>query len=354
MSKLRVVVADDSAFMRGAITRLVSSDERFVVVGQARDGEEAVRLAAELSPDVMTMDFNMPGLDGAAATRAILTKRPVGVVMISAHTAEGARETMEALSAGAFDFVTKPGGEVSAQIATRRDEILTKLAAAARARVGSAIDTPPPPSVRPRAITGSLSLGPRAVAPLPPGLRLVVIASSTGGPAALERVVSKLTSRPNVAYLLVQHLPEGYTAALADRLGALSPLRVREAEDGARPEAGLLLVARGGRHLELDRGGAVRLVDTPPVHGVRPAADVTMRSVAAVFGPRALGVVMTGMGRDGAMGLATIKAAGGVTLAQDQATSTVYGMPRAAVELGVVDQVVALGDLAATIERLSR
>lgn len=354
MSKLRVVVADDSAFMRGAISRLVSSDERFEVVGQARDGEEAVRLAAELSPDVMTMDFNMPGLDGAAATRAILAKRSVGIVMISAHTAAGARETLEALSAGAFDFVTKPGGEVSAQIATRRDEILAKLVAASRARVGASLDTPSPPSVRPRVITGNLSTGPRASAPLPAGLRLVVIASSTGGPAALERVVSKLTARPNVALVLVQHLPEGYTMALAERLGALSPLRVREAEDGARPEAGLLLVARGGRHLELDRGGAVRLSDAPPMHGVRPAADVTMKSAAAAFGPRTLGVVMTGMGRDGAMGLATIKAAGGVTVAQDQATSTVYGMPRAAVELGVVDHVVPLGELAATIERLAR
>ncbi len=345
MSKIRVLVADDSAFMRSAVSRLLGGDDRFEVVGQAKDGLEAVALAASLKPDVVSMDFNMPGCNGAEATRKILAERRVGIVMLSAHTAAGARETIDALAAGAVDFVTKPGGEVSTQLAEVKDDLVQKLVAASKAKVGAAIDEPAPASRR---------APPRALPALPAGLRVVVIAASTGGPAALERVVAHLPRRDNVAVVVVQHMPTGYTTALAERLDHLSPCEVREARVGDKLAGGVVLVAPGGVHLELDRAGNVRLTEAPPVHGVRPAADVTLRSAALAFGARTVGVVMTGMGKDGATGLAAVKSSGGVTLAQDAATSTVYGMPKAAADLGVVDQVISLGEIGPAIDRITR
>jgi two-component system chemotaxis response regulator CheB len=345
VTRIRVLIADDSAFMRAAVARLLGADDRFEVVGQAKDGLDAVALAASLSPDVITMDFNMPGVNGAEATRRILAARPVGIVMLSAHTADGARETIEALAAGAIDFVTKPGGEVSTNLAEVRQELVQKLLAASKAKIVARTAESAPVSQ---------SLVPRSVAPLPHGLRVVVFASSTGGPAALERVLAPFVRRDDVAAIVVQHMPVGYTAALAERLDRLSACEVREAKAGDQVKGGVVLVAPGGVHLEIDKLGVVALSETPPMHGVRPAADVTMKSAALAFGARTVGVVMTGMGRDGAMGLAAVKTAGGVTLAQDAATSTIYGMPKAALDLGVVDQVVPLGELASAIARVTR
>ncbi|MBX3184510.1 MAG: chemotaxis-specific protein-glutamate methyltransferase CheB [Polyangiaceae bacterium] len=401
MRRLRALVVDDSAFMRSAVARLVEADERFEVVGQARDGEEAVALARSLRPDVISMDFNMPKLNGAEATRQIVRERGVGVVMLSAHTREGATETLAALRAGAVDYVPKPGGEVSAHIGQIREELLSKLYAAARAnraaiqrgveRLDGAGERSTTPGEHPSAERASgagerpssaighasgerrFAAGERASAfgerssverasaagrpsspsasPLPSGLRVIVIASSTGGPAALAQVVPALDLTRS-ALLVVQHMAGGFTRALADQLSRAAPFSVREAQGGEQLREGVCLVAAGDSHLQVERGGLVRLTLSPPIHGVRPAADVTLRSVAAVYGPRAIGVVLTGMGRDGALGLAAVKAAGGRSLAQSEASSVVYGMPRAAVELGVVDEVVDLERVAAAICRL--
>jgi two-component system, chemotaxis family, protein-glutamate methylesterase/glutaminase len=343
------LVADDSAFMRAAIVRLLSSDARFEVVGQAKDGQEAVDLAKRLAPQVMTMDYNMPVLDGAAATRKILESGRVGIVMLSAHTREGAKETLAALSAGAVDFVTKPGGEVSTQLGDVKEELVDKLLIAANARILAGVVAPG--LAAPAEAAPAARRAPRASATLPAGKKLAVIAASTGGPAALERVLSKLASANDLAIVVVQHMPAGYTSALAARLDELSAWTVREAADGEPVAVGVVLVAPGGKHLEIDRGGVVRLSDAAPLHGVRPAADVTLRSAAMAFGARLLGVVMTGMGRDGATGLAAVKSAGGITLAQNADTSTIYGMPKAAVDMGVVDQVVPLEGIAAAITK---
>ncbi len=350
---LRVLVVDDSSFMRGAVSRLLEADPRFEVCGQAKDGLEAVKLATELQPDLITMDFNMPGLNGAEATRRILAGRAVGIVMLSAHTREGAAETVDALAAGAVDFVEKPGGEVSANLTDVRDELFEKLLTAAGAKVlrapppGRPASTPPPsePPVSRRAMRS-------VVRQMPPGLRVVVIASSTGGPAALVRVLPTLKLADNAALLIVQHMPAGFTAALADQLNERVGYTVREAQAGDALEAGMALVAPGGQHLLVERSGRIALSDAPPVHGVRPAADPTLKSAAQAYGARTVGVVLTGMGRDGALGLAAVKAAGGRTVAQERATCTVYGMPRAAVEMGVVDEVVKLDHIGSVVSKL--
>ncbi len=343
----RVLIVDDSAFMRSAIERLLASEPRLLVVGRAKDGEEALQLSSELRPDVVTMDFNMPGMNGAQTTRAMLARRPVSIVMLSAHTKEGAEETVQALAAGAVDFVTKPGGEVSTNLAEIRDDLVTKLLAAAGANVGALAPTRAAADAPPISRRSQPRAAPK---PMGPGLRLVVVAASTGGPAALVRVVPRLPVGA-AAVLVVQHMPPGFTAALAKELAEAAGFPVWEAAGGELLEAGRVWVAPGGRHLAIDRGGRLRLDDSDPVHGVRPAADVTLKAAAQAFGARCVGVVLTGMGRDGALGLAAVKAAGGRSIAQDRTTSTVYGMPKAAAELGVVDEVLPLEAIASAVER---
>ncbi len=333
---IRVLIVDDSMFMRAAIKKVLGDAGGFEIVGQARDGQEAIDKVVELRPQVVTMDYNMPRLNGAAAVREIMKQCPTPVIMFSAHTRQGARETFEALAAGAVDFCTKPSGEVSANLAAAEQELINKLRVAAEAR---------PRAMAP--ITAAKPTGPIRMATLPPtGPRLVLIAISTGGPAALSRVIPSLPADTRFATLVVQHMPAQFTAALAERLDSLSAVSVREARDGDLPRPGLVLIAPGDRHVEFDPDGKLRLVDGPLVHGCRPAADVTMKSAAPVYGRRLIGVVMTGMGKDGAEGMTAIKRVDGKTMAQDQETSVIFGMPRASIEAGVVDDVVPLDDIA--------
>jgi two-component system, chemotaxis family, protein-glutamate methylesterase/glutaminase len=351
VSRVRVLVTDDSAFMRQVVTRALEGDARFEVVGTAASGAEALEQCRKLRPDVVTMDFNMPGMNGAEATRALMRERALPVVMLSAHTAQGAKETLQALEAGAVDFVTKPSGEVSATLGDAKAELIEKLLAAAGANVSAlapkSLAQPSKPEPEPRSAPHSV----RRPTPSAQQHYLIVIASSTGGPQALLRVLPQLKLPGRAALLIVQHMPDGFTAALAEQLTAGARYPVREAQTGDQLAAGSALVAPGGTHLVLDRAGRVQLRADPPVHGVRPAADPTLVSAAQCFGPRTIGVVLTGMGRDGAKGLAAVKASGGTTLAQDKATSLVYGMPKAAVELGVVDTVSPLERMAAVINR---
>jgi two-component system, chemotaxis family, protein-glutamate methylesterase/glutaminase len=339
--KIRVLVCDDSSFMRGSIARTLTA-AGFEVIGQAKDGKDAVEKVVQLGPDVVTMDFNMPELNGAEAVREIMKRRPTPVLMFSAHTRQGARETFEALGAGAVDFVTKPAGEVSADLSKIAAELTRKLIATAASKPRPAIAAAPPPPRR------ASTLPPGATTTLPGGLpRLCVIAVSTGGPAALSELIPALPGDLRFAIVIVQHMPAHFTAALAERLDAQSQLSVREAASGDRPMAGLVLIAPGDRHLEFDDRGMVVLGDAPPVHGCRPAADLTMLSAAKVYGRRTIGVVMTGMGKDGAAGALAIKKAEGKTFAQDQASSVIFGMPKASIEAGAIDEVVPLGELAA-------
>ncbi len=346
LTRIRVLIVDDSLFMRAAIAKVIAAGP-FEIVGQAKDGKDALEKIKALSPDVCTMDFNMPGMNGADTVRQIMLTKPTPVVMFSAHTLKGAKETFDALAAGAVDFVTKPGGEVSVDLTTIGDELSRKLVAAASARPRAAAAVPPPTR-----LSGQIAIPiPRTT--LPGGLpRLAVIAVSTGGPAALSEVVPALGSDLRLAVIIVQHMPAHFTLALAERLDNVSRLRVREAANGDRPMPGVVLIAPGDRHLELDDGGAVVLSDGPLVNGCRPAADVTMLSAVRVYGRRTVGVVMTGMGKDGAAGALAIKQAEGRTVAQDQATSVIYGMPKAAVDLGAIDEVVPLGGIAAWLRNI--
>ena len=338
--RIRVLVVDDSLFMRAAIAKTLGT--AFDIVGQAKDGTDALQQVTKLAPDVITMDFNMPGMNGADTVRALMAQRPTPVVMFSAHTKQGAKETFDALAAGAVDFVTKPAGEVSVDLSKIADELRSKLLAAA--------------SAKPRASSASLSVpSPRTTSPiaiprttLPGALpRLCVIAVSTGGPAALSEVIPALPVDLRLAIVVVQHMPAGFTGALAERLHAQSRVAVREAQAGDRPLAGGVLIAPGDRHLEFDETGACILTDGPLVNGCRPAADVTMQSAAKVYGRRTLAVVMTGMGKDGTAGALAIKRMQGKTAAQDAETSVIYGMPKAAIEAGAIDEICALGDIAA-------
>lgn len=351
MSRIRVLVTDDSAFMRQVVTRTLESDARFEVVGTAGSGAEAVEQCRKLRPDVVTMDFNMPGMNGDEATRLIVAERPVPVVMLSAHTQQGAKETLQALDAGAVDFVAKPNGEVSATLGEAKAELIEKLLAAAGANVTAIAPraVPRPPVSEPEAARSS-PMSSRRMS-LAGSHRLIVIASSTGGPQALLRVVPYLKLSGRAALVLVQHMPDGFTGALAEQLSEAAGFSIREAQAGDVAAPGSALLAPGGSHLLLDRTGRVQLRQDPPVHGVRPAADPTLVSAAQSFGARTIGVVLTGMGRDGAKGLAAVKAGGGTTLAQDKATSLVYGMPKAAVELGVIDTISPLDRIAAVINR---
>lgn len=364
---IRVLVVDDSMFMRGAIARTLGATGLFQVVGQARDGHEALQRVLELKPDVVSMDFNMPGWTGADAVRAIMRERPTPIVMFSAHTTKGAKETLDALSAGAVDFITKPAGEVSADLSKVQDELVRKLtsAAAARPRVQPPPDPRAPAKPKPAAVTAPPSSRPvsssqripTASAPRPssPGgalPRVCVVAVSTGGPVALGTLVPALPADTRFAVVIVQHMPAHFTAALAERLDAASALSVREAEDGDRPRPGLVLVAPGDRHLEFDDRGAVVLRDGPLVNGCRPAADVTMQSAARVFGRRTIGVVLTGMGRDGTAGALAIKRAEGRTLAQDEDTSVIFGMPKSAIDAGAIEEVAPLGEIASRLRYL--
>lgn len=382
---IRVLVVDDSAFMRKMLSEILASAPDLEVVGTARDGEDALEKLRVLQPDVITLDVEMPRMNGMAFLEALMQERPTPVVMVSSLTAEGADVTLACLQRGAVDFVLKPSGSISLDIATVGGEIVAKTRAAAGAQVqrpsaftlsrlaAQAAKTglngavPPrtntPPlrlslPARPLSAVASGAAAPARESPAQPAYQrleadtvVVAIASSTGGPAALQEVIPHLPADLNAAYLIVQHLPAGFTRSLASRLDHSSALTVREAQAGDALERGLVLIAPGGRHLELDAKGRVVLNDDPPLWGVRPAADVMMRAVAARFGPRALGVVLTGMGCDGALGVKAIKGAGGLCLAQDEASCVVYGMPRAAFETGALAQVVPLPDMAAAIAR---
>lgn len=346
-------MVDDSAFMRRLISELVEAEAGFSVVGTARDGHEALRLVHELDPDVVTLDVEMPGLDGLQALGYIMSETPRPVIMLSAMTTDGSADlTIRALEMGAVDFVHKPSGPISLDLESVRDRLVTALDAARHLNMRGAPMLGRRGSRTAAAAAASAVLSTHARPGGVPAERVVVIASSAGGPRALAEVVPQLPAPLGAAVLIVQHMPSGFTASLARRLDGLGVLPVAEARDGDRLIADRVYVAPGGSHMRVSVDDGVfrlRLEQTPPLWGVRPAADPLFQSAATAFGARCVGVVLTGMGRDGADGLHAVRAAGGLGIVQDAATAAVYGMPRAALASAGADRIVALGDAAAAI-----
>ena len=343
-----VLVVDDSAFMRQVIAQLVESSGEFRVVGTARDGREAIAQVQALDPQIVTLDIDMPELDGLGALGYIMTHMPRPIVMLSAATTrDGHDATVRALELGAVDFVRKPSGPVSPDLTKVAERLLGALRAAATANLA-----PPPAITRaPRFVSAEPVRRPTAIASA-----AVTIATSTGGPRALASVVPELPRELPAAVLIVQHMPAGFTKSLARRLDAVSRLTVAEACHGDVVVNGRVYIAPGGCHMRVDLvDGVPKIVideHAPPVWGVRPAADPLFRSLAAAFGPACVGVVLTGMGRDGAEGLQAIRAAGGAAIVQDRETSTVYGMPNAALRLAGADRVVPLSGVAPAVSQL--
>ena len=338
-----MLVVDDSAFMRKVVGDLVDALPGFRVVGTARDGQHALEQVHALDPDIVTLDVEMPELDGLQVLGYIMSETPRPVVMLSAADGVDGALTLRALELGAVDFVRKPSGAISHDLSPVRDRLHGALEAAAQA------------NLRGSRLLARLPVGAGRPTPVAARARRVVaIASSTGGPRALADVLPALPQALPAAVVVVQHMPAGFTRSLADRLNQMSDITVHEASDGAVLRPGEVLVAPGGRHLQLvdgPHGPTCRLDDAPTVWGVRPSADVLFRSVARLLGPSALGVVLTGMGRDGADGLARIREAGGKGIVQDQATSTIWGMPHAALDVAGADAVLPLPGIAAAIAR---
>ncbi|RDI70749.1 chemotaxis-specific protein-glutamate methyltransferase CheB [Halopelagius longus] len=352
----RAVVVDDSRFMRTLIRTLLE-DGGIDVVAEAENGADAVDVVGDCEPDVVTMDIEMPEMNGLEAVETIMSECPTPVLMLSAHADDGAEVTFEALDKGAVDFVTKPGGEVTSSMPRVKRELVEKVRSAAAVDLSAArktkretpdgpeqTDDASEPTTSERTSSGGSSSSSRPTDESAyPDVSTLIVGASTGGPNVVERVLGDLPTEANLRILVVQHMPKGFTARFADRLNDRSEYDVREATDGEQIGVGEARIAPGGSHLLVtrDRGGrlTLELTDTQPVHGVKPAIDLTMASaVESVEGPLA-GVLLTGMGRDGVDGMGRIHGAGGHTVAQDEETSAIFGMPKRAIETGCVDTI---------------
>lgn len=340
-----VLVVDDSAFMRKLVSELVDGSGEFRVVGTARNGLDALQKVQALQPDIITLDIEMPELDGLGALERIMRDSPRPVVMLTAASGDGDAMALRALEGGAVEFVRKPSGPISLDLVVIRDELLAALRAAAQVNLagvrGGALSST-------AGATGGASTGAASHC-------LIAIAASTGGPRALAELVPALPAALDASVLIVQHMPRGFTQTLAERLDALSALDVSEAVQGESIAPGHVYVAPGGLHMRVQNVGQSRVImldDSPPFWGVRPSADPLFRSVAQAAGDAAIGVVLTGMGRDGAAGLRAIRDAGGAGIAQDRDSSIIFGMPQAAAAAGGATHVLPLGAIAPALAAL--
>ena len=340
---IRVLVVDDSALMRKLIPQSLAGDPAIEVVGTAMDGMIGLRKIEELRPHVVTLDLEMPRMDGLEMLRRITRKHRVPVIVVSSHTEEGASVTLKALGLGAFDFVTKPQDAASGHLREIGSELALKIKVAASSGAPKMVITLP-------VAKRKLSRGGSAHPQWP--TRIVAIGISTGGPNALQYVFSHLPEDFPGCLVVVQHMPEGFTEMFARRLHESSAIEVKEARSGDLLLAGRALVCPGNRHMKVRRmehGDIVILGDEAPVNGHRPSVDVLFHSVAREFGGKAVASLMTGMGEDGAAGLGAIRAAGGFTIAQSPDSCVVDSMPRSAIERGFADRVVSLRDMAGTL-----
>lgn len=340
MSRIRVLIVDDSPFIRKALVRIFESEPAIEVAGVARDGKEALDKVMALSPDVVTLDIMMPGMDGIETLKIIMETKPTPVLMLSQFTREGAELTLNALELGAMDVVDKSSAGLM-DFSRLTFEITTKIKAIAGSKPQKITEQ----SKTLQGITGKNIID------------VVAIGTSTGGPPALQVILPKFPADIRFGLLIVQHMPQGFTGPLARRLDTICNIHIKEAEEGDRIQPGLALIAPSGLHMKVQKmrgpesgaSGWIKLDIEPSGAIHKPSADVLFESVAEKYGSRAIGVILTGMGSDGAKGMQRIKERGGLTIAQDEATSTIFGMPKAAIERGVVSRVAPVTSIAKEI-----
>lgn len=365
--RIRVLIVDDSAFMRKVLQSIISADPGMEVCGEARDGRDACAQVEALQPDVVTMDINMPHMDGLQATEVIMSKTPKPIVIVSSESRDGADITLKALELGAIDFVAKPSSGIDLDMNSVRDELARKLRMAAKVRVvrtavrsklqteiaGAAPRTEPAPV----GVGAGAAAAPARISAPPIATKsngrfpVVVLAASTGGPQTLMQFVPYFPKDFAGAVILVQHMPGNFTSQFSQQLAEISQIRVKEAEAGEIIHPGTIYVCPGSHHLRITPTGRITLDDGPRISGYRPCADVTMETVAAFAGPMSIGVVLTGMGNDAARGVVAIKDAGGHVIAQDEATCVIFGMPAEAIKTGTVDQVMGIDSIFTAVEK---
>jgi two-component system chemotaxis response regulator CheB len=354
--KFRVLIVEDSAFMRKVLETIFNADEQLQVVGHAKDGREAVAMSESLKPDVITMDLNMPHVDGLQATAEIMTKNPRPIVVVSSESKEGAASTLKALELGAIEFVAKPSGGIDLDMESVKDELLRKVRMAAKVRVvrtatrlASVVQSS---GTAPAQATPRVPSKPIPVAASDQRFPVVVIAASTGGPATVMRLAPGFTKEFPGAVILVQHMPASFTSQYATQLTEFTEIRVKEAENNEALQPGTVYICPGGNHLRVTSSGRIELDSkTGRLNGYLPNMDVTMETVASFAGPMGIAVILTGMGNDGANGVKAIKAAGGIALAQDEASCVIFGMPAEAIKTGAVEQVLGIDDIYPAIEK---
>jgi two-component system chemotaxis response regulator CheB len=357
IKKFRVLIVDDSAFMRKVLETIFNADDQLQVAGHAKDGREAIALAESLKPDVITMDINMPHMDGLQATAQIMTTNPKPIVIVSSESKEGAASTLKALELGAIEFVAKPSSGIDLDMQSVKDDLLRKVRMAAKVRV---VRTASRVALTVQGANGSAATAkptpvPARTTPVIPAdqrFPVVVLGASTGGPATVMRLAPGFTRDFPAAVFLVQHMPATFTTQYAAQLAEFTSIRVKEAENGEAVQPGTLYICPGAQHLRVSPTGRIQLDGSSGrIAGYLPNIDVTMETVAAYAGAMSIGVVLTGMGADGALGAKAIKSAGGIVIAQDEATSVIFGMPAEAIKVAGVDQVLAIDDIYAAIEK---
>ncbi|HVP63627.1 MAG TPA: chemotaxis response regulator protein-glutamate methylesterase [candidate division Zixibacteria bacterium] len=361
--KIRVLVADDSAFMRKVLVSILTSDPQIEIAGEARDGREVVAQSEMLKPDVITMDLNMPHMNGLEATEVIMSTQPRPIVVVSSESREGAEPTLRALELGAIDWVAKPTSGVDLDMVSVRDELIRKIRIASKVRV---VRNATRARTAATVVSGEISGGNGASSSDPATrntetqieksahdgkLPVVVLSASTGGPQTLMQLIPMFPERFPGAVLLVQHMPGAFTSQFSAQLDEVANLEVKEAEPGEIMHAGRMYLCPGSHHLRVSNTGRLVLDDGPRINGYKPCADVTLETASAFAGNSTISVVLTGMGNDAARGSVAVKERGGYVIVQDEASAVIFGMPAETIKTGAVDAVVSLDKIYTAIEK---
>ncbi len=364
MGKIKIIVVDDSAFMRKAISDMIESESNFEVVAKLRDGRELVEKVDKYNPDLITLDVHMRDLDGLATLKELKRLgKNYPVLMLSSSTTEGSELTLECLDNGAISFITKPSGSISLDIAKVKNNLIEQIKSItsninSRKKLTSLEANKNNPITNNEAVLNNLNTIKEKnihrvnIVPKNKKIDAVVIGASTGGPKALQEVLTKLPENLGVPVFVVQHMPEGFTKVFSERLDKACKMKVVEAAEGMRISNDTIYIAKGGQHMTVGLNNLIHLNEEPPIWGVRPAVDKLFNSAIKVYRGNLISVILTGMGRDGADGTANIKDNGGITISEDKSTCTIYGMPKAAFETGKVDLVVPLNEVAENIVKI--